>query len=206
VSLEDEATLENGGELSVRLRQPLNVQVVPAPGPYPRATIAAAPETSESRDQLLRYKLIFKSGLAQLRHLLNQPSPDETDVETTLSVVGKLERQLFELSEQTENRDLKSTANVIREQLTELNAAVDAAKGEKTSQTRAKPLTHAKAIVEGLTELVPDIDSISGKPGPGGAAQAQKAPPGYKTYGAGSGYGGSRSGSGFSSGGSAVGR
>jgi hypothetical protein len=136
--------------------------------------------------------------------LLNQPSPDETDVETTLSVVGKLERQLLELSEQTENRDLKSTANVIREQLTELNAAVDAAKGEKTSQTRAKPLTRAKAIVEGLTELVPDIDSISGKPAPGGTAQAQKAPPGYKTYGSGPGYGGSRSGSGFSSGGSAL--
>jgi hypothetical protein len=44
VSLEDEATLENGGDLSVRLGQPVNVQVVPTPGPYPRATIAAAPK------------------------------------------------------------------------------------------------------------------------------------------------------------------
>ncbi len=147
-------------------------------------------ESSEARDQMLRYRLIFKSGLARLRHLLNQQAPDEADVETALNLVGKLERQLVELTEQTDNRDLKSTGNVIREQLTELNAAVGAATSEKTSQLRAKRLTRAKAIVEGLNELVPDIDSLSAKPNANPTIHARMAPSTGAISGGGGGYGG----------------
>ncbi|MCI0627113.1 MAG: hypothetical protein L0387_36615, partial [Acidobacteria bacterium] len=197
--IEDEPFSEDV-ELPIRPGKALSVEVVPNRVPYPhvrevRSKAGTLQESNESRDQVLRYKLIFKSGLARLRHLLSQPTPDDTDVETAFNLVGKLERQLLELSEQTENRDLKSTGNVIREQLTELNAAVDAAKAEKTSQTRAKRLTRANAIVEGLTELVPDIDAIGGKLTQNLAVQPRNA----ASYG--SGYGG-----GYGSGSSAVAR
>lgn len=173
---DDDAASDIDGEVTIRAGKALNIEAGPKMAPYGRelrSKVGPVRESDESRDQVLRYKLIFKSGLARLRHLLSQPTPDDTDVETAFNLVGKLERQLLELSDQTENRDLKSTGNVIREQLTELNAAVDAAKSEKSTQMRAKRLTRAKAIVEGLIELVPDIDAIGGKSNPSATVQSR---------------------------------
>jgi len=151
----DDFTSDDGAALaapSVRKRAPYAMEL--------RSRVGQSQESTESRDQLLRYKLIFKSGLARLRHLLNQQVADESGVETALTVVQKLEGQLIPLSEQADNRDLVSTGKVIQEQLAELNAAVAAAISEKQTATRNKRLTRARAIVEGLTELVPDIDIL----------------------------------------------
>ena len=186
VGRRDEIISEDDGDLSVR-GGALTVDVGPGLAPrvqIMRSKVGQAQESNESRDQVLRYKLIFKSGLARLRHLLNQQSPDESDVETALNLVGRLEHQLVDLSEKADNRDLASTGKVIQEQLTELNAAVGAATSEKTPPMRAKRLTRAKAIVEGLTELVPDIDALGVKGIQVGAVQ-NRLSPGY----GGGGYG-----------------
>jgi hypothetical protein len=55
---------------------------------------------------------------------------------------------------------------VIREQLAELQGAVAEAKTEGNSRSRTKRLTSANAIVEGLTELAPDIDAMGAQPAP----------------------------------------
>jgi hypothetical protein len=177
------------GALNIR-RNGSVINVAPGKVPYAHSSVRPAPETSEARDQMLRYKFIFKSGLARLCHLLDQQTPDEPDVNTTVNLVGKLERQLVELSDQTDNRDLKSAGVVIQEQLNELNGAVSEAASEKTSQARAKQLTRARAIVEGLTELVPDIDALSAKPN-GNSTVQTRIPSAGGGYGAtGGGYGG----------------
>jgi uncharacterized protein involved in exopolysaccharide biosynthesis/biopolymer transport protein ExbD len=138
-------------------------------------TIAfATDKTKDTRDKVLRFKLLLKSGLARMKHILNQQMVSDSDLDAALDWNNRLNMQLTDLVGSDAETELQLAAGVVTDQLNELGVALENA---RPKQERLNGAKKARALLEGLIGLLPDIDSLA----PTQSGDARTSPPGERS-------------------------